>query len=113
MNSPSKPSLAVLAGRVLFESFFAAAQQRELSRLARWTRFPSRRATRELRRMLAGVEALITTWDSPAFGEDLLDWAPRLRIIAHCGGEVKARFARGLFDNLTITNAPDDIKEPS
>jgi phosphoglycerate dehydrogenase-like enzyme len=29
-----------------------------------------------------------------------------LRIIAHCGGEVKARFARELFKDLTITNAP-------
>jgi phosphoglycerate dehydrogenase-like enzyme len=32
--------------------------------------------------------------------------APQLRIIAHCGGEVKSRFARPLFDELTITTAP-------
>jgi len=31
--------------------------------------------------------------------------APRLRIIAHCGGEVKSRFTPSLFQALTITNA--------
>ena len=57
------------------------------------------------RRKLAEAEALITTWDSPKFDDDLLLMAPRLRIIAHCGGEVKSRFSRSLFDRLTITNA--------
>jgi len=52
------------------------------------------------------TQAVITTWDSPKFGEDLLQWAPQLRMIAHCGGEVKSRFARSLFDRLTITAAP-------
>jgi phosphoglycerate dehydrogenase-like enzyme len=36
----------------------------------------------------------------------LLRLAPQLRIIAHCGGEVKSRFARSLFEQLTITAAP-------
>ena len=31
--------------------------------------------------------------------------APGLRIIAHCGGEVKSRFARETFKKLTVTNA--------
>jgi len=49
---------------------------------------------------------MVTTWDSPRFGPDLPDLAPHLRVIAHCGGEVKGRFARSLFSRLTITNAP-------
>jgi phosphoglycerate dehydrogenase-like enzyme len=68
--------------------------------------------TQKLRQALVGVEALITTWDSPAFGEDLPDWAPKLRIIAHCGGEVKARFAPSLFDRLIITNASAPMARP-
>jgi phosphoglycerate dehydrogenase-like enzyme len=56
--------------------------------------------------MLAQADVLVTTWDSPRFGEDLPKIAPRLRMIAHCGGEVKGRFARPLFARLTITNAP-------
>lgn len=62
--------------------------------------------TPALRRKLLTAQALITTWDSPNFSEDLLRLAPQLRIIAHCGGEVKSRFARPLFEKLTITTAP-------
>ncbi len=62
-----------------------------------------------LRTKLATAEALITTWDSPPFSEDMLQLAPQLRMIAHCGGEVKSRFARSLFEKLTITNAPEPM----
>jgi phosphoglycerate dehydrogenase-like enzyme len=55
---------------------------------------------------LSTAQALVTTWDSPHFGDDLPLLAPQLRIIAHCGGEVKSRFSRSLFKRLTITNAP-------
>jgi phosphoglycerate dehydrogenase-like enzyme len=58
---------------------------------------------------LAKCDALITTWDSPRFGDDLLDLAPRVRAIAHCGGEVKSRFSPALFEKLTITNAADPM----
>src|SRR5207247_11215172 len=51
------------------------------------------------------TDALMTTWDSPHLGDDLLRHTPNLRIIAHCGGEVKSRFATRLFDKLTITNS--------
>jgi phosphoglycerate dehydrogenase-like enzyme len=59
-----------------------------------------------MRAALGEADALVTTWDSPRFGEELLTLAPRLRLVAHCGGEVKGRFARELFERLTITNAP-------
>jgi phosphoglycerate dehydrogenase-like enzyme len=55
---------------------------------------------------LSTAQALVTTWDSPHLGDDLPLLAPHLRMIAHCGGEVKSRFARPLFKHLTITNAP-------
>jgi phosphoglycerate dehydrogenase-like enzyme len=59
-----------------------------------------------MRASLAEADALVTTWDSPRFDERLLALAPRLRIVSHCGGEVKGRFARPLFERLTIANAP-------
>jgi phosphoglycerate dehydrogenase-like enzyme len=58
---------------------------------------------------LSKVEALITTWDSPKFNEDIRSLAPQLRVIAHCGGEVKSRFAPILFQELTITNAAEPM----
>jgi phosphoglycerate dehydrogenase-like enzyme len=100
------PNLLVCAGPELFESFFPPAQRRQLSRSFRWRRDGARTITPAFRKKLTSAQALITTWDSPNFSEDLPRLAPQLRIIAHCGGEVKSRFARVLFDELTITAAP-------
>src|SRR5882724_12281532 len=102
----SRLSVIICAGPELFRSFFSPAQQRRLTRLFHWQRDGSRTLTPGLKRKLMKTQAVITTWDSPKFGEDLLQWAPQLRMIAHCGGEVKSRFARSLFDRLTITAAP-------
>jgi phosphoglycerate dehydrogenase-like enzyme len=66
----------------------------------------SGKLTPDFRQRLGAAEALITTWDSPSFDDDLGRLAPKLRVIAHCGGEVKSRFSRSLFRRLTITNAP-------
>ena len=102
----TRPRVVVLSGPVLFRSFFDPPRQRRLGRRFRWTREDGRRLTRGLRRLLAEAEGLITTWDSPRFGEELPSLAPRLRVIGHCGGEVKGRFARPLFERLVVTNAP-------
>src|SRR5450755_1107295 len=104
-----RPALLVCAGEALFESFFAAEQQQRLSRLFRWQRLGTSGLTAEFKQRLGATEALVTTWDSPRFGDDLLHKAPQLRIIAHCGGEVKSRFGQSLFTRLTITNAPDPM----
>jgi phosphoglycerate dehydrogenase-like enzyme len=106
-----KPRLIVLAGETLFRSFFDAGHERRLSRSFRWERRVETSVAR-LRPRLVEADALITTWDSPRFGEDLLQLAPRLRLIAHCGGEVKGRFARPLFERLAITNAPGPMARP-
>ena len=102
----SRRRLVVLAPATLFRSFFDPPRERRLGRGFDWTRTGDRRVTPGLRRLLAEADALVTTWDSPCFGEELLSLAPRLRLVAHCGGEVKARFARPLFERLVIVNAP-------
>jgi phosphoglycerate dehydrogenase-like enzyme len=96
----------VLAGRRLFRSFFDVPRERRLARACRFALVPGRGLGPRLRRLLPEAEALVTTWDSPRFGVELVRLAPRLRLVAHCGGEVKGRFARPLFDRLTIANAP-------
>jgi phosphoglycerate dehydrogenase-like enzyme len=98
--------LIVCAGEDLFTSFFPAKQQRRLTRLFRWSRDGARALTPGLRRKLTTADALITTWDSPHFSGELPQWATKLRIISHCGGEVKSRFGLSLFDELTVTAAP-------
>jgi phosphoglycerate dehydrogenase-like enzyme len=101
-----RPRVLVLSGGTLFRSFFDPPRARRLGRGFDWTRVADRRVTPRVRRLLADADALVTTWDSPRFGEELPSLAPRLGLVAHCGGEVKARFARPLFERLVIANAP-------
>lgn len=105
LTGRAKPVLVVFAGETLFGSFFDVRRRRRLSRLYRWRRTGATSLTPPVRALLARADALLTTWDSPRFDASLVKAAPRLRLVAHCGGEVKARFARSLFDRLTITNA--------
>ena len=102
-------NILVSAGRSLFESFFSSDARSRLAGICKWERDSARTLTSPFRRKLASADALITTWDSPRFGDDLIEMAPKLRFIGHCGGEVKSRFAGSLFDKLTITNAADPM----
>ena len=106
MRVTGRPRVLVLAPDALFRSFFDEARQRRLSRSFRWSRSGARTLARVPPGDLAEADALITTWDSPRFAKDALRRAPRARIIGHCGGEVKGRFAVPLFGRITITNAP-------
>jgi phosphoglycerate dehydrogenase-like enzyme len=105
----AKPELVISAPEILFASFFTAAHQRRLSRRFSWQRSGRKSIDFELKRQLGSAKALITTWDSPRFGGELLEIAPNLRVIAHCGGEVKSRFQGSLLDRLTITTAPEPM----
>jgi phosphoglycerate dehydrogenase-like enzyme len=104
-----RPPLLISAGEELFASFFSPEEQKRLSRRFRWQLQKSTELTEDFRQRLATSEALVTTWDSPPLGDDIPLMAPHLRIIAHCGGEVKSRFSRSLFKRLTITNAPEPM----
>jgi phosphoglycerate dehydrogenase-like enzyme len=101
-----RPSLLISAEEELFASFFSREEVQRLTRLFRWERLGTTKFTADFRQCLSTTEALVTTWDSPQFGDDLPLLAPQLHMIAHCGGEVKSRFSRSLFKRLTITNAP-------
>src|SRR5215472_16484072 len=101
----ARPRVLISAPQELFASFFSDRDRQRLNRTFLWERVGGRRVWAEFRRHLGRAEAIITTWDSPRFDDNLEILAPRLRIIAHCGGEVKSRFARPLFEKLTVTNA--------
>src|SRR5215813_13259171 len=102
-------TVVALAPRPLFQSFFTASHRKTLSLAFDWTLNSSREVTPAMKKQLGKADALITTWDSPCFGDELLQLAPKLRIVAHCGGEVKKRFTGYLLDQLTITTAPDHM----
>lgn len=62
---------------------------------------------------LAGADALITTWDSPYLSAETMKQMRSVRIIAHCGGEVKKRFETPLFSKLVIVNTPGPMARPT
>src|SRR5436190_9857634 len=86
-----RPCVLVLASDALFPLFFPEEIVARLNEVAQWKRYAERTDSAQLRDMMAQADALITTWHSPFLRAEMLDGATRLRLIAHCGGEVKAR----------------------
>lgn len=109
----TKPIIAVLGGEELFASFFEERRRKRLTRLSRWTLFPVKKYDADTISRLAAADALITTWDSPYLSAETLKQLPSVRIIAHCGGEVKKRFETPLFRKLVIVNTPQPMARPT
>jgi phosphoglycerate dehydrogenase-like enzyme len=137
MKRRTKPRVLVLADEALFASLFDERGRRRLDVVAEWARFdgaddelrvssdergapgfgrrrPAVRVSSEdaLRREVAERDALVTTWRSPRLTADLVRSAPRLRLIAHCGGEVRARMEDDVLDLVTVTNAAEPMARP-
>jgi phosphoglycerate dehydrogenase-like enzyme len=108
----TKPIIAVLAGEDLFASFFDGRRRARLSRFSRWTLFPAREPV-GLVPHIARADAFITTWDSPYLSTEMMKQMRSVRIIAHCGGEVKKRFDTSLFRKLVIVNTPEPMSRPT
>jgi phosphoglycerate dehydrogenase-like enzyme len=105
----TRPSVLVLASDALFPHFFSADSQRQLDEVAEWTRSSIREDSPLLREQIANADVLMTTWHSPFLTAEMLGSQPRVKLIAHCGGEVKARIAEEIFDYVTVTNAADPM----
>jgi phosphoglycerate dehydrogenase-like enzyme len=108
-----KPTIAVLSGKELFDSFFDEARKKRLSSLAHWTLQPHHKLNKTAAAGLAGSDAFITTWDSPYLSLKTMEEIQSVRAIAHCGGEVKKRFELGLFRKLVIVNTPGPMATPT
>jgi len=104
-----RPNVLVLASDVLFPHFFTAASLRKLDEATSWTRSALREDSSELRNEIANADVLMTTWHSPFLTAKMLGQHPRVKLIAHCGGEVKSRVAEDVFETVTITNAADPM----
>ena len=103
----TRPNVLVLASDVLFQHFFTERALQKLAEVTSWSRSALHEDSPELRNEIANADVLMTTWHSPFLTAKML--APRVRLIAHCGGEVKSRVAEEVFDFVTITNAADPM----
>ena len=105
----TRPNVLVLASDVLFQHFFTAASLKKLDEVTSWTRSALREDSSQLRGEIANADVLMTTWHSPFITADMLGREPRVKLIAHCGGEVKSRVSEDLFETVAITNAADPM----
>ena len=103
------PNVLVLASDVLFQHFFTERSLRKLEEVTSWRRSALREDSPELRSEIANADVLMTTWHSPFLTAEMLGQEPRVKLIAHCGGEVKSRVAEEIFEFVTITNAADPM----
>jgi len=106
------PSVLILTSDALFPHFFSEATLVRLNGVACWRRSTERKDTPQLRQMILDADALITTWHSPFITVPMLGGTPRVRLISHCGGEVKSRIEEQVIDLVTVTNAPDAMAAP-
>lgn len=105
----TRPNVLVLASDILFQHFFTETSLKRLGEIASWTRSALREDSSQLRSEIANADVLITTWHSPFLTADMLRQDPPVKLIAHCGGEVKSRVAEEVFEFVTVTNAADPM----
>ena len=108
----TRPIVLVLASDVLFQHFFSAESIAKLDQVTSWTRSALREDSAELRNQIANADVLVTTWHSPFLTREMLGAEPRVKLIAHCGGEVKSRVDEEVFDRITVTNSAGPMAQP-
>ena len=104
--------MLVLASDVLFSHFFPESVRTRLNEVAEWSQLAERDDSPQLRAEIAQADVLMTTWHSPFLRMEMLGTQPRVRLIAHCGGEVKSRMEAAVFDHVTVTNAAEPMAVP-
>ncbi len=105
----TRPNVLVLASDILFQHFFTDRSLQKLDEVTSWRRSTLREDSEELRRDIANADVLMTTWHSPFLTAEMMGRESRVKLIAHCGGEVKSRVAEEIFEFVTVTNAADPM----
>ena len=111
-GAEGRPRILVLTSDALFPHFFPAHVTARLEEVGEWEHFAGRDDSPELRAQLPHSDALVTTWHSPFLRLEMLGSPRRVRLIAHCGGELKARMEERVVSEVTVTNAPGPMAAP-
>src|SRR5688572_9271215 len=111
-HEASLPRVLLLTSDALFPHFFPEHVLARLEEIGVWTHFAGREDSEELRERISQSDALLTTWHTPFLRLEMLGSPRRVRIIAHCGGEVKARMEEEVVGALTVTNTPGPMAAP-
>jgi len=76
---------------------------------------PAGLESKQYARLYAGRDAVLTTWNTPLIGREVLERATELKIISHAGGEVRPFISPELFDirpDLILCNASNVMARP-
>jgi phosphoglycerate dehydrogenase-like enzyme len=112
VDAGALPRILVLTSDALFPHFFPAHVLARLEEVGEWKHYNGREDSAELREHLSRSDALMTTWHSPFLRMEMLGNPRRVRLIAHCGGELKARMEPEVVERLTVANAPGPMAPP-
>ena len=108
----SKLRVLIIASDVLFPHFFGENELVRLGEVAEWSRYAQREDSAKLLTEIEQADVLMTTWHSPFLRMEMFGVQPRVRLIAHCGGEVKSRVEDQVFDHIMVTNAAEPMAAP-
>ncbi len=107
-----KPKILVAFRPSLYELLFAPAQDRALRAFGDVVFHDSETnlSSEELAQRMPGFDAVLSSWGTPRFTDEVLDAADRLRIIAHTAGSIKNMLPPPVFDRgIAVTHAASAI----
>ncbi len=106
MSSSGKPAVAVVVPRSVYVEMFRPQDLELLAQHARVTGPFDKKDDDALRAALSEAVAAIGGWGTPKFERQLLDCAPRLKLLAYSAGSVKHIVGDEFFDRgLRITTS--------
>ena len=112
---PSKPNILVLPKPSLYRQLFAADVDARLRGLGH-VDFHDGEAdltSRELARRIGSYDVVVTGWRVPAFTDEVLDRATRLKLVAHSAGSIKFMFDEAALDRgFAITTVASAMASP-
>ena len=76
---------------------------------------PSGLPRNEYAKLYSGKDAVLTTWNTPTIDREVLAAAADVKIISHCGGEVRPFLTPDVFDlrpDIVLCNVSDVMAKP-
>src|SRR5436305_15208469 len=94
----SKPVVAMALSRAVHEQMFARDDLEDLSAVATVLDPPLAGVADQLTPLLKEAVVAVTGWGTASFDTNLLTAAPKLQLIAHSAGSVKAVVTDAVYD---------------
>ena len=107
-----KKKIVFLLNETLTARLFAQQDLVKLEMLGEVVRNPISKgpSTEQVRSLICDADAVITGWECPALGKELLDLAPNLQIVAHAAGSVKYVVTEELFSKgIRVTTSSEPL----